>query len=237
VVLIPEIKRNAPDPKKSRILIGLIIWVINQILINLLVPYQGQLNLYGIIFHVMYNNLELDPILSFFTFFLIGTVVGETLYESNLTEDSKISKLKLKKNLLKPGVICGIILIGFGIIFLFPKFLHHRTFSWLIYSLGIELVIVSFALYIEEILEVKTKKSYRFFYYFSYYSFTVYLAHNILYFLFLDQLYPFLIWINISITIMVIYILLRILNKYAGPSASLKSQIGIMSSKLAKKIE
>jgi hypothetical protein len=221
--------------KRTRIIIGGIIWIANQFLIYLLSPFKGQLNLNGIIFHILYNNLELDPILSFFTFFLIGTVIGEILFESNKNGDPLQAQLDVKKKLINPSLISGIILVGFGILFIFPQFLHHRTFSWLVYSLGVELIIFSFALYLEEIVELKTKRSYQFFYYFSYYSFTVYLAHNVLYFLFLHQLLPFLIWINIFIAIMIIYIILRILYKYAGPYASLKSQIGIISSRLARK--
>ncbi|MEJ2250234.1 MAG: heparan-alpha-glucosaminide N-acetyltransferase domain-containing protein [Candidatus Lokiarchaeota archaeon] len=221
--------------KRTRIIIGFFVWIVNQGLINLLSPFQGQFNTYGIIFHILYNNLELDPILSFFTFFIVGTVVGETLFECNQNSDIISVKQDLKTKLLKPTLFSGIILVLFGISFMFPQFTHHRTFPWLIYSLGMELIIISIALNIEEILEIKLKKRFRFFYFFSYYSFTVYLGHNILYFLFLHQLYPFLIWINIVISIIIIYIILRILYKYAGPYVSLKSLIGIISSKLALK--
>ncbi|MFX0137764.1 MAG: heparan-alpha-glucosaminide N-acetyltransferase domain-containing protein, partial [Candidatus Hodarchaeota archaeon] len=129
--------------KRFRIYVGLILWVINLFLMNYLSNFSGQMNFLGILNHLLYNRLGLDPILSFFTFFIIGTVVGEIIFEIYLIEDRKERRFNLKKKLLIPGLIFGVILIIFGIFFRFPNFLQHRTFSWLVYSLGIALILIS----------------------------------------------------------------------------------------------
>jgi len=125
----------------------------------------------------------------------------------------------------------------FGAIFSFPDFLFHGTFSSMLYSIGTVLVLLAILLYIEEFEIVKTKKSYRFFYYYSFYSFTIYLAHNPLYFLFFGQLNAFTIWIAIVGVYIFLTLLLKGIYKKGGKYASLKVLISILSSKLANKLE
>ena len=79
--------------------LGLILWVINLFLMNYLSNFSGQMNFLGILNHLLYNRLGLDPILSFFTFFIIGTVIGEIIFEIYLIEDRKERKFILKKKL------------------------------------------------------------------------------------------------------------------------------------------
>jgi len=223
--------------KLFRICFGISLWFLNQILITFLLGYVGQNNLFGVMYYVLYNNMELDPILSFFTFFVIGTVIGDVLYDLYSDNDTIVNREVFKKKFLIPSLISGVILIVFGVIFQFPNFLHHRTFSWFFYSLGIELIIFAFILGIEEIGMLNTQNRYRFLSYFSFYSFTVYLLHNLLYFLFFDSLYPFNIWIYISATIILMGLaLLCIYNKW-GSSFSIKAQIGRLSLGIAKLID
>lgn len=223
--------------KLFRICFGISLWFLNQILIIFLSGYVGQNNLFGVLYYVLYNNLELDPILSFFTFFVIGTVIGDVLYDLYSDDTKMVNREVFKRNFLIPSLISGVILIVFGVIFQFPNFLHHRTFSWFFYSLGIELIIFAFILGIEEIGMLNTQKRYRFFSYFSYYSFTVYLLHNLLYFLFFDSLYPFNIWIyNSAIIILIGFALRCIYNKW-GSKFSIKAQIGRLSLGIAKLID
>jgi len=127
--------------KLFRICFGISLWFLNQILLTFLLGYVGQNNLFGVMYYVLYNNLELDPILSFFTFFVIGTVIGDVLYDLYSDDNKLVNREEFKKKFLIPSLISGVILIVFGVIFQFPNFLHHRTFSWFFYSLGIELII------------------------------------------------------------------------------------------------
>ena len=66
--------------------------------------------------------------------------------------------------------------------------------------------------------------------------FTIYLAHNLLFFLFSDQFNVYTIWITIIIVSTLLGVLLNITYKKIGKMASLKAVIGIISFKLAKRI-
>lgn len=223
--------------KIFRISLGAIIWIANYFILEFLKNYQGQPNIYGVIFFILYNSLDMDPILFFFTFFLIGTVIGDIIFEIYLKDNPNERKSAAINNLLIPSLIIGTILTIFGVFFEFPNFLRNRTYPWLVYSLGINLILISVLFNLEERDIFNVKKSYKFLFYFSYYSFTVYLSHNILYFLFLDQLNATNIWFFITTTTILFGLLLRLIYKKLGPIASLNYQIGQLASYLAKKID
>ena len=236
--------------KIFRILIGAIFWIIHYFMLDFLINFKGQLNIYGVLFHVLYNSLDLDPLISFFTFFLIGTVIGDVIFDTYLIKNQKERKIALKNRLFLPSLIFGTILIIFGILFEInmeynfgyrtlelPDFLNRGSFSWMIYSLGIELILLSTLAFLEEFEIIKTKKSYKFIFYFSYYSLTIYLAHNLLYFLFLVQLNEINIWFFITCTIILVGLLLRMIYKRWEDNASIKVQIAQISLKLARMVE
>ncbi len=223
-------------PKIFRIIFGISLWVINFFLLNFLINFQGQLNVWGVLFYILYNNLNLDPLVLFFTYFIIGTVIGEVLFELLETNDQFKNKKILMKKLFLPSLIGGIILIMTGILFNFPSFLHHRTFPWFFYALGVELILISVMFYFEFFKNFGSKLSTKFFFYFSYYSFTIYLLHNLLYFIFLHQLSPLFCSILIIITILITGYLLKIVYHRLGNSFSVKMQIARISVKLAKLI-
>ena len=81
--------------KLARIIVGISIWFINQFMLTLLLPYEGKANVPGVLFYIFYNSVDQNPILSFITFFLIGTVIGDILYDFSLVEN-KISLSFLK---------------------------------------------------------------------------------------------------------------------------------------------
>ncbi len=236
--------------KIFRIFLGAITWIANQLILACLYPYRGQPNFYGVLYHLVYTNLELDPIFSFFTFFLIGTVMGDIIFDIYFLENQNERKIALKNRLFLPSLIFGTILIIFGILFEInmeynfgyrtlelPDFLNRGSFSWMIYSLGIELILLSTLAFLEEFEIIKTKKSYKFIFYFSYYSLTIYLAHNLLYFLFLVQLNEINIWFFITCTIILVGLLLRMIYKRWEDNASIKVQIARISLKLARMVE
>ncbi|MCK4687944.1 MAG: hypothetical protein KAT66_07425, partial [Candidatus Lokiarchaeota archaeon] len=177
------------------------------------------------------------PILYYFSFFLIGTVVGDIMFEIYLKDDQKERRLALIYKLILPSLIMGTILILFAVLFLFPGFLTHKTFSSTIYSLGVILTSLSILLILEEFEVIKVEKSYRFFYFYSFYSFTIYFSHNIIYFIFINQLNALTFWIAAIGTYILLSLLIRLIYKKYGIKASLKAQVGRVAVILVRKVE
>ncbi|MFX1570342.1 MAG: hypothetical protein ACFFCV_18430, partial [Promethearchaeota archaeon] len=100
---------------------------------------------------------------------------------------------------------------------------------WLMYSMGMEVILISVFITIDVYELFKPKKSYRFLFYFSYYSLTAFLLQNINYFFFHFSLYLYNIWFFILITVIIYVLFLRFCYKKWGPKLSLKIQIGRMA--------
>ncbi|MFX1493958.1 MAG: heparan-alpha-glucosaminide N-acetyltransferase domain-containing protein [Promethearchaeota archaeon] len=222
--------------KIFRIFVGVSLLIINELLLAFLREFKGVPNLYGILFYVLYNPLDQFTIISFFTMFLFGTVVGDMVFGITLLDDKKERKIVVKNNFLIGILIIGSILIPIGVLFQFPTFISRNTFPSFIYSIGIILVAFSLLISIEEFEIIKTKKKYNFLFFYSYYSFTVYLGHNLLYFIFRDQLNAVTFWMPIIITMSVLTILLRTMFVKAGPKLSLKAGISVLSFIITTKI-
>ncbi|MFX1378148.1 MAG: acyltransferase family protein [Promethearchaeota archaeon] len=223
--------------KIIRSIIGIIIIIANQYLLIILLPYQGEFSINGILYHIFYHNIFQDPILSFFPFFLLGTVFGDILFDAYLNNKSKNKKVDLKNRLLFPSIITGIILISIGILTKFPEFLTRQSFSWIIYSIGLDTFLLSVFLFFEKFIVKPLKKSYKLLFYYSYYSLTVYLSHYLLYFIFLESLNPYNIWFFILATFILLGLLLRLIYKKFQSNASIKIQISRLSLRIAFKIE
>ncbi|MFX0056727.1 MAG: hypothetical protein ACFE85_15190 [Candidatus Hodarchaeota archaeon] len=218
-----------------RMIIGVLIWIIGQLLLLILLPYQNQFNIYGVFFHILYHRLELDIILFFFPFFIFGTIIGELLYKFYNIEDKHLRRKIIVNKFILPIFWFGISLIIFGVFFQFPKFLINRSFPWLFYTLGINITLLAILITFEEFPLITTEKGLHFLFYFSYYSLTIYLSHNFLYFIFFEQLNIFNIWIFILITCVITGLMLRMIYKRFGSKLSLKVQIGRLAYYLAKR--
>jgi len=223
--------------KIIRVVVGFFIIITNQLILNFLKTFQGEFNLFGILYHMLYHQIYQDPILTFFPFFLLGTVFGDILFDSYMNNNSVNKKADLKKKLLIPSIIVGISLIIIGISIQFPEFLIRQSFSWIIYSLGIEILFLSLLLFFEKFVMKNIKKSYKLLFYYSYYSLTVYLGHYLLYFLFLRSLNPYNIWFFILATFVLLGLLLRMIHKKFAYKASIKIQVSRLSINLALRIE
>ena len=134
-------------------------------------------------------------------------------------------------------LIIGLFLIISGIILNYPTFLRRKSLSWIIYSTGIDIIILSILLLIERTSLMTTKKSYKLIFYYSYYSLSIYLAHNVLYFLFLNQLDLVSIWFAAVGAFFSIGLVFRVIYKKWEQKASLKAQISILSLKISMRIE
>ncbi|MFX1570840.1 MAG: heparan-alpha-glucosaminide N-acetyltransferase domain-containing protein, partial [Promethearchaeota archaeon] len=115
--------------KSFRILIAALIWIINQILLPLLTPFEGQINIFGILYHILYNPIEQNIILSFFPIFLTGTVIGDIIYDFSLIDNDLERKIAVKRKLLFPSLLIGSILITVGFYFMLPFFFKEVMLS------------------------------------------------------------------------------------------------------------
>jgi len=90
---------------------------------------------------------------------------------------------------------------------------------------------------IEEYKILKPKKSYKFVFYYSYYSLTIYIAHNLLFFLFLGTLNLPLLLIFLLVTILFIGFLLKWLYQNTRSNFAIKVVIGKLAHKFVRGIE
>ncbi|MFX0057958.1 MAG: heparan-alpha-glucosaminide N-acetyltransferase domain-containing protein [Candidatus Hodarchaeota archaeon] len=222
--------------KHFRFILSLSIIIGNQLLLAILSPYEGRANYLGILYYFLFHPLNQYPLFYYFPILLIGTVVGDILFEFNLIDNEMEARLEFKNKFLYYLLPFGIILLLFGFLYRFPDFFVFASYSAIIWGFGEVVVIFSIFMIFEEFKLFKTKKSYRYLYYFSYYSFTIYLAHNLLYFLFLKQLNVVNIWIPVISLIFFFGWFLRVIHNHLGIKVSLKAGISVASLFIAKKI-
>jgi hypothetical protein len=227
--------------KLFRIIIAASIWIVNQILLAVLLPFKGEVNFFGVLFYVFYNSLDQNPILSFFTFFLIGTVIGDLIFDFSALDEDNEKKRFFKRKLFTPLLLSGVVLIAASFWFLLPNLFTDKILTintniwWLIYSLGLDLIIILILLLLEEYIVVNSKRSTKSLFYFSYYSLTLFILQNLNYLLFFELLNRYNIWYFIIATILVYNFFLRFMYKKLEGHFSLKVQIGKISKKIAQK--
>jgi len=224
--------------KLTRLVIAMLGWIANYLLFHILSPHEGQFNLFGVLFHFLFNSIEMDPLFFGFSFLLIGTVIGDQIFDIYQIDNQDERRLALKNKLLLPSIIIGAILIIPSIINGHDKPYHIASFPWIFFSLGVNLIMLAVLLGFEEFELIKTEKSYRFLYYFSFYSLTIYVAHDLLYFVFLGQLHWYNIYFFVIITIILVFLLIKAIyhSKWRN-YPSIKLQIGRIASGLTMRIE
>jgi uncharacterized membrane protein len=224
-------------PIVFRAILGLSIWLLSNFLYGILSPFQGKSDTFGILYYLFFNPYNQDPFLNFFSFFLFGTIIGEILSKSNFERDDQKLKSYLNKQLFRPFLLIGPILIIIGILLNFPYFLVRSSLSWLIYTLGLTTTLLVVLFFFEEQGYFATKRSYKLLFYYSYYSFTVYLGHNLLFFVCSNCMNLVSSLIVIMITFVLVGLIFNQIYKYWGWKASIKSIISRLSTFLAHRIE
>ena len=167
--------------------------------------------------------------MNFFGIFIIGSAIGEFIYNINIIEDQNKRKYQYKNKLLKQMLLIGIFLVVLGVFYQFPHFLDFNSIPSIMFALGLILTILSILMLIEVLEKVKTTKSYTYFFYYSYYSFTLYLLHNPLALLFTQQFNYITIWLVIVAGLVIFGLILRPTYKKLGKWASLKAVLSIIS--------
>ncbi|MBY9012551.1 MAG: DUF1624 domain-containing protein [Candidatus Lokiarchaeota archaeon] len=223
--------------KRTRGFLGIIFIVLNFTLLAFLYDFKDQTNLFGFLYHLLFYPVGLHPILSSFAVFLIGTVVGEIIYEVYCKDVNKSRMSILKKRLIIPSIIIGAIIITFIAIANSFLFLNIPSFYGIFSTIGVCFVSFSLFVLIEEYEIFKPKKNYKFLFYFSYYSLTIYLVHNLLYFVFYKSLSALASSIYIGLVIVSIGLFLKFIFPKVGASLSIKKLISKLSSRIVLKIE
>jgi len=224
-------------PKYIRLAVAIIIWVLNYFIFNYLLPYQNQTNANGVLYYFLYNSIDVIPLPHYFSFLLIGTIIGEVIFDIYQLDHQEERKVLLKKKITFPSLMLGVPLIIISV-FLDPQLSLERTsVIWIIFAIGINLILLSAFLGFEDFKLRINKRRLKFLFYYSYYSLTLYLAHNLLYFFFFNQINLFLFWILVILTCFFIGLFLRLIHNKYGPKFSIKVQVGRLSSALAKKLE
>ena len=222
--------------KLSRIFFAIILWVMNYYIFSFLSGYEGQINTFGFLYYFLYHSLDQDPIFFTFSFFLLGSVIGDIILDINTIDKKKERRVTLKNKLLYPSVIIGIFLMIFGLIFEYPNYTNNQNFSWIAFPLGFNLVLLALLIVIEEYRIVKINTRFRFFNYFSYYSLTIFFSHNILYFLFYSLLDLVNIWLIIPISIFLFGVVMHfIFNSKWKEYLSVKLLLGKIIKELVAK--
>jgi len=220
-----------------RLFMCFVFWIGNEFVFYWLSPYSNTQNILGDLFYFLYNSPDQNVILGYFPFLLLGTVFGDVFFESSSIDNLIERRLFLKKKIFRNGLLCGVFLITFGLVYNFPDFSNKSTFASHMFIVGIELMLMALLVYIKEIRVIHFQKRYRFFEIYSFYSFTMFLAHEALFFLF----QPIFNFINIWFVIVPILIawtfLFRFIYKKWDRSASLKFLLNKIAINLADRIE
>ena len=229
-----------PFFKTSRIFrlsICFVFWIGNEFVFNWLAPYSNTQNILGYLFYFLYNSPDQNVILGYFPFLLLGTVIGDVFSESNSFDNLIEKRFFLKEKIVRPALLFGAFLIIFGLLYNFPDFSNKSTFASHMYKVGIQLILVAFLVQIKEIRLISFQKRYRFFEIFSFYSFTIYLSHHLLYFLF-QPIFSFItIWYVIIPLLIAWTFLFRFIYIKWDKDASIKFLINKIAVDLADRIE
>jgi hypothetical protein len=225
--------------KIFRVCIAILVIILNQILLTMLSPYNGQSNLFGIFCHILFNPIETSyTILNYYGIVLIGSVIGDYMYKLKNGVDMDKKEFLLKNRAMIYSFFIGISISIFGILFLYPNFIIFNSISSVLYALGLIIAFLAILIVIEILELIKTKKSYRFLYFYSYYSFTIFLGHNVLLVLFMKQLNAYWsIWLAVVVFNIILGWLLKTMHNKLGIRASVKAGISILSGFIAMKIE
>jgi hypothetical protein len=164
--------------------------------------------------------------------------MGDYIFDLRNVDNHIKKDFLLKNRAILYSFFIGISILIFGIVFFFPSFIIFNSISSVLYALGIIIALLAVLIVIEILELIKTKQRHRFFYFYSYYSFTLFLGHNVLLLIFLQQLNAyFTIWLAVILFNIILGWGLKMMHNKLGIKASLKAGISILSGFLALKIE
>jgi hypothetical protein len=220
-----------------RLFICFCFWIGNELILTLLAPHSGEVSGLGILYFILYNSPEQNVILGYFPFLLLGTILGDILFEASIIKDPTEQSFFLKSKFINTNIISGLGAIMLGFFLNYPAFMNKQTFSSHMFIVGIELLIISLLIYIKDLKNYKFKKSFSFFEFYSYYSFTIFLLHHLLFFLFQPQFNALEIWLYIVPIMSLWTLLFRFIYTKIGKFASVKFIFNKIAVYLAEKVD
>jgi len=223
--------------KILRISLAISVILLNQILLNILTPYNGQDSALGFLYHLLFNPSDQYIVLNYFGIALIGSVIGNIVFDLSKIENQEKRAFLFNDKSIIYSIFIGIFILVFGLWFQFPNFLIFNAVSSVFYSIGLIIAVLAILIVIE-ILEVfKTKKRFKYLFFYSYYSFTIFLTHNLLLILFYHQLTYLTIWIVLVAFVIILGFLFRTMYNKLGRYASVRAAISILSAFIVMKLE
>jgi len=219
----------------QRILFGIVLVIFNYFFHQILL-YGSVSNLSSFLLDFFYpTDSRQNPILQYFPFFLFGTVMGSFLVEKDFGKNEDF--LGFLKKIFLPLALPSVFSILFGIFLNFPNFLTTNSFSYIIYALGLNSLIVSILLTLEKATNFNFNSKYNPLFYFSYYSLTFYLLH------YSGMLFGFLslnywtFWLVFCAVLVILTVFLHIMYRLVAGLFSLKYFVSILGEYLSLKTE
>ncbi|MBD3213341.1 MAG: hypothetical protein GF311_12095 [Candidatus Lokiarchaeota archaeon] len=222
---------------KQRILIGLTLLVFNYFFYQLLLFYTPFSEFCASLMEFFFpSDTRQNPILSFFPFFLFGTVIGSYIKDVNVekTENAK----DFLKRITLPLALPSIVAIIFGVLFKFPTFLVSNSYSYIIYALGLNTLLITILLTIEKFKDFNWNSKYNPLFYLSFYSLTFYMLHYIfLLFAGIINLSYWVFWGVFWVIVVLFTIFFSLMYRLIAGLFSLKYLVSVAGEYLSLKIE
>ncbi|MFO7794640.1 MAG: heparan-alpha-glucosaminide N-acetyltransferase domain-containing protein [Promethearchaeati archaeon] len=219
----------------QRILFGIVLLVFNYFFQQILL-YGNFSDFSSFLLDFFYpSDSRQNPLLLFFPFFLFGTIIGSFLVEKDFGNNEDF--LGFLKKIFLPLALPSVFSILFGIFLDFPNFLTTNSFSYIIYALGLNSLIVSILLTLEKATNINFNSKYNPLFYFSYYSLTFYLLH------YSGMLFGFLslnywtFWLVFGGVLVILTVFLHIMYRFVAGLFSLKYFVSILGEYFSLKIE
>ncbi|MFX0057959.1 MAG: heparan-alpha-glucosaminide N-acetyltransferase domain-containing protein [Candidatus Heimdallarchaeota archaeon] len=194
---------------------------------------------WSILYHLIFNPIQEYPILPNLAFFCLGTVCGEIFYETYAINDDILRNIEIKNKIVKKFFVYGTLLMVGALIY--SSFMFNDVFTYLnrdtpicqLFGIGWGLFLIAFFTYIHD-FRLSPEWKHKFFFYFSFYSLTLYLAHNIVAFIFWQSLNIIMSFIIATISTIGFWYLSKIMHNRFGQKASIKYLMGKILNKFSK---
>ena len=104
--------------KIFRVSIAIIAFLSNHFLLGMLSPYRGESSLLGLTYHLIFNPIDAYVILNYFGVVVIGSVIGDYIYDLKNADEQKKREFLLTNRAIIYSFFIGVSVFIFGISFL-----------------------------------------------------------------------------------------------------------------------